>query len=109
MDKTLIVIQVCILGTMPCHRDKYLHHACVLVFNRFTQLISHALKYEAMPLCHVVLRALAALRNLPIDVLIGGLDVASLAMYAAVIKVSFACHDSECMSQLAKKILTFVR
>lgn len=88
MDKTLIVIQICILNTMPCHRDKYIHHASLLVSNPFTQLISHALAYEVMPLCHVILGALAALRNLPIDVLIGGLDVASFAMYAAVISVS---------------------
>lgn len=95
--KPLFVIQICVLSTTPCHHDRYIHHACEpKIFFVFeppvhpAHLSPNALENGAMPLCHVILGALAALRNLPIDVLIRGLDVASLAMYAAVMIVSIA-------------------
>jgi len=39
---------------------------------------------KALFLCHVVLGTLAALGHLPVDVLLGGLDVTRLAVDAAV-------------------------
>lgn len=39
-------------------------------------------------LCHVVLGALTSLRHLPVDVLVRGLDVARLAVDAAVFELA---------------------
>lgn len=60
-------------------------------------------------LCHIILGTLTTLRNLPVDVLIGGLDVACFAMYAAVMDVRFALKGQGDEEAKGNKILTSVR
>lgn len=58
----------------------------------------HVANFPRMPVCpllgHVVFGTLAALRNLPIDVLVGSFDVACFAMYTAVVVVNISLAHS---------------
>lgn len=60
-------------------------------------------------LCHVVLGTFAALRYLPVDVLLGSFDIACLAVNAAVFLMLVTRIDEKKTEKKRVMLLTFVR